>query len=337
MATPGWYNENGNRAYPFLAGSVGVNTAPGVGHLPDSAIVDAGFVMGLESGFDAALHHVWLDHISRVENIIRFVFRTDAPGCATQTLIFARDLTDPTSYLTEYVDNYNPAVIAGAGSGYSLSLFEGSGYSGTCDPEPLWSGFLVTGDLAPLAALRFDGMTWLATGEQGTVEPGLIHNQDGSYVADFNLANQDRTRITAPAGCPPLIWPYPTGPDIIFVAGRCLRGDVRFAAGYNATIRQDNTANAIILGASVGAGLGQPCDELPLFPGERPPAPGRKLDGSLPCNRVIRSLNGRGGTLLTVLGGLGVDITPVPLEHKIVVNVDMARLSVCFSAVSQTV
>ena len=339
MAAPNFYNENLHRAYPFVLGSVGVPGDSGIAGLPNAVIVDAGFVLGLESGFVAGVHSVWLDYAVRSGNLVSFVFRTDAPGVATDGyLVFTRDLAVDTDYATQYADNFSPAALPDDTEAVSLSIYDGSetsDSSATANPEPLWSGFLVTGTLAALTALLPGNGIVMGSLGAGNVEPALLQNLTGSYVAGVGVANTNRTRVTAPAGCPEPVWAFPIGPGVLFVADTGLTGAIVFRAGYNAVVRQDNTLNAVILGAAVGAGLGEPCSEEALFDDEAPLAGGHTLDGSPRCNDVIRSINGVGGTLASLLGGQGVALTTVPEENTIVLDVNLARMTVCYSDISE--
>jgi hypothetical protein len=163
------------------------------------------------------------------------------------------------------------------------------------------------------------------------VEPALIINQAGAYVDSLNLANADRTRATAPEGCPEITWPHDIGQ--IFVSSRCVRGDVKMKPGYNTTILVNAFENAIEVSAFVGAGEGEVCSQPKLFSEESPPVGDftTLLDGSLLCNQTIRSIDGVGGRFLDFLGGAGVNVQPVPEENKIILDADMAELVICFT------
>ncbi len=323
MAKPGWFNDNRNRAFPFLKGTVAAwnaasNTIEG---LPNSVIVDAGFVAGLSAGFENGVHSIWLQQVYRVGSTFFFEFQSDAPGLFEQPIVFSRSASAD-EYEFEHTDNFSPAADS---SETSESLSEGE-----CDPEPLWSGYLVTGPLDDLVA-RLPANGSLTRTSGGIIEPALVQNAAMSYVESINLANADRTRVDAPDGCPPVEWAYDVGQDVVHVNARCLRGDVRFKAGYNATVRQETGENQIIFGAEVGAGEGQPCDEVPLFAGEVPPDGSALLEGGPRCNDIVRSINGIGGQFGSLLSGTGVRITEVPDLHKIIVDVNMSQLAICYS------
>ena len=210
-----------------------------------------------------------------------------------------------------------------------------SEFSQSEEDEPLWGGYIVTGPLTALAALLPNEGDHLTRTDGGIVEPGLIQNLAGTFVTTINIANADRTRVTSSDGCPETQWAYPTGEDVIHVSAQNLVGNVKMRAGYNASVRQDGFDNAIVLGAAVGAGEGEPCNEVPLFSGEIAPTGSTLLTGGLRCDQLIRTLNGVGGRFLVIRAGLGVKIESDPQNNKLRINADMSQLSVCYD-VSQS-
>ncbi len=323
MPSNSWYVANENRAYPFQKGTVGLPDAGPLTlrNLTPGVIVDAGFVLGPKSNFDAAVHAVFLTAIRREGAWVYFDFATDAPEVFGVLLTFARHVT-----AGDYTEEFTDTGLVGV---------SGSSASAAADPcnEPLWSGFLVTGKMAELELL-LPGDGVLERGLDGAVlEPALIQNLANSYVNKLALANNDRTRTTAAAGCPDEVFPYPTG--LVYIQAHCLVGELYFKPGYNATVRQDNQGNALVLGATVGAGAGEPCAEVALFPSEAPPAGSLLLEGGPTCNEALRSINGIGGRQFNLLAGQGVTITPDPQNHTVKVDVSMAGLVVCFDHLSQ--
>jgi hypothetical protein len=342
---PGWFNDNRFRAFPFQVGTVAalVGSPTTIERLDNSTVVDAGFVMGLNSGYIDGEHSVWLDRLDRLGSVLTFTFRSDAPGLYKKPLLFARNITD-LLYTVQYVDDVEDAYgISEVSDSAVYEVSEGTGDEyADCIPEPLWSGFLVTGYFDNLlAVLTGNGSLTRTIG--GLLEPALVRNTANSYVASLNLVNQDRTRVTAPDGCPPIESPFPVSPTGLYVNARCLQGDVRFIAGYNCALRQEDFNNAIIFGAAVGAGAGQVCNDPPvIFPGEIPPDGSSLLEGGSLCNEVIRSINGVGGKFSSLLSGPGVNIQAVPAQSKVIVNVNMSQLAICyemqtFSEVSEVV
>lgn len=292
MASPGFFNENANRAYPFVADRT---TA-----LPHALIVDAGFVMGVLSRFDAKSHGVRLARITRSGTSFLIEFDCDAPELYGVPLAFT---------LTTSTARYAVAFNDTGETGFSDSRNDSD--TNECR-SPLWSGFVVTGDPANFAALLPSNGT---VAFSDVVEPCLVQNLAASIVAKLGLANDDRARASSPEGC--------GGPveaaDAPYVANSCTLGRVVFSPGYNATVRYSEAENSITFGAEVGAGRGQPCGEVPLYAGD---AGG----GGPSCSDVLRSVNGRGGPEIDVSGS-GVTITPVPDENTLIVDIDMRGLA----------
>lgn len=333
MGKVDFYNDNANRAYPFVTGTVH-SRPPGVPltvkDLPNGLIVDAGFLMGLQSGYDAELHEVYLHEIRRQGTTFFIEFRSTAPGLFERPLIFTREIGDNT-YAVEYVDNFQEPVSSESAS----SSFSASGSEGPCPPEPLWSGFLVTGKLSAFeTALPADDEITRTDDDDGLLEPALIQSMVVGYIDSLNVANNDRTRVTAPEDCPPVVWDYPT--DIVYVRDTCIRGDVRLRPGFNTIIVQNQFENSLTITPSVGAGAGQPCESVPLFNGEMPPDDSILLEGGPTCGDVLRSINGKSGRVIEFLAEQGVTISPDPENHRLTINVDMTGLALCYeSDVSQ--
>lgn len=313
MAKPGFYNENRNRAYPFLQETVGVEGGSGLLALPDGAVADCGFVMGVNTEFVSSSNLVYLERIERSGDTFRFYFGTDAlPG---SFLLFTRELTDP-DYLTQYSESDQT----------DFDSTSDSTSADACD-EPLWSGYMVSGRISSLVEiLPSDGSVSRSAG-QAVVEPALVQNLARSYVKMLAFANQDRTRVENPPDCPEIDWPYETG--IIHVQNTCVQGEVVLRVGYNGTLRQDATGNAVVLGASPGAGAGQPCEEVSLFSDEVPPEGSDLLTGGPGCNDVLRSFNGVGGRLFNFKGGAGVTVEPKTTQNKVIIDADLAGMVAC--------
>lgn len=295
MAVPAWLNENRNRSYPFVHPMWDARREL-IARLPDDVIVDAGFTMGLESGFDARSHRVYLNKMWLAGSQIHFEFAST--GISTM-LLFTFDLDSP-KYTTRYAD---------------------SGMATECGPVR-WSGFVTIGSLQGLflpAVLEADD-------NEAIIEPALIQNLSDSFVNDMNFANADRTRAGLPDACRD---PSQTSTvnDVIFVGSRCVKGDIRFVEGYNCRVVQNDDDNSITIQAIVGSGAGEPCREVPLYAGEASIGP---LSGGLWCNDTLRSINGISGPVINFISGTGVSIVPNPEENRLTVNVDMFGLSTCY-------
>jgi len=281
---------------------------------PMSTLLDFGCMVGLDAEFDSSMHVVYLHGIMRIGDRFWFDFRSDAPGLLGHALIFTRTLGD-VEYTTDYVE-------ASPLSAPAEPLDAPQGSQGL-----LWQGFLVTGLLDDLAAVMpTDGAMTATTGPQ--VEPALVQNLGRSYVRTINLANQDRTHATPPAGCP---GSDDTGADYPYViAATNLTGDLRFREGYNVAIRQSARNNSLTFLSVQGAGAGAPCNEVPVYPGEQPPSDSSLLTGGPACDEVVNSINGLASNLIYLAAGLGVLIT-IPSDAANTLTVDMNRhdMTVC--------
>jgi hypothetical protein len=313
MARPGFYDHNEGINYPFLEGSVGRDpsevSATSVQLIPKGTIVDAGFIVGQDFQFDYQSQHVYLRRVARDGNEILFQFRGNTGNLAEVEITFCRKITDE-KYTTDF-------QLAEELPGASLDAL--------CPSFIGFEGFLVTGDLEPLAAILGDGEEFTSGASSVIVERALVQNLANSFVRSVTVVNLDRTHATAPTGCPPV----PVGPGGPFVVESCLTGDIRFSEGYNNSIDLNPADNTITINAVVGAGEGEPCEEVPVFPGETPPAGSSLLSGGPTCNEVIRSINGVGGRFFTIEGGRGVVLEPDQDAFKITVNVDLGDLAIC--------
>lgn len=304
MARGGFYGDNAHRAYPFLDADLGMP-------LPEAAVVDFGCVMGLTAGYDDSDHAVYLHQVYRGAAAYRFEFRTTAPALAGRGLVF-----DVPAGSAEHASFVAADDLAPGSSGSS---------AGGAD-DPAWEGWLVVGDLAALAAVLAEGESLDDPGGDTRVEPARVQNLARSYVRAVHLANADRVRVEAPDGCAP---GAPGTAGLVRVHTRNLTGDLVFAEGYNAAVRQADADNALTLGAAVGGGAGQPCGEVPTYPGETPPAGSTLLTGGPGCGDVLKSVNGVGGRVIRLTAGPGVRITPGAAEGELVVAVDLHGLAVC--------
>ena len=298
MPRAGFYNDNEYRRYPFTPAAVNADA------LPDDLIVDCGFIMGLDSGFDAAVHTVYLHQVRKTSTQIEFEFRTTAPNAADTSLVFTRPF-DAEEWATEFAD----AVPADT----------------ECAEEPLWEGFMVSGVMAPtVAALSVGGsLTFTAT---RVVEPARVQSLVKSYLRSVNIGNYPR--IIAPPcidGEPAIL---PVSNEII-VNATCIKGNIRFKPGFNCAINQYDYANRITIGAQRGANTendpnGELCQygsEIKLYNDEQPPiinvetgARSKFLSGGPACDEVITGINGLGAPDVKIVGGAGIQVLPDPVN-----------------------
>lgn len=310
MARSGWLNDNAHRAYPFLDADLGVP-------LPESAVADFGCVMGLDANYDDSDDSVYLYRVYRAADHFRFEFRTTAPSLAGRSLTFTVPDDSPDLSAFEATEDIAPGSSSSAPSS-------------ECGDDPAWEGWLTVGTLTDLKDL-------LAVGEDLTdglgatkVEPARVQNLARTFVRAVHLANADRVRAETPEGCPSDGVQSDTG--AIFTSARCLTGALKIKEGFNATVRQSDAENSITIGAGVGAGAGQPCEEVPLYPGETAPGGSKLLSGGPTCGEVLKSINGIGGKVVKLNQGTGVRIIPGEVEGQLVVSVDLHDMAVCHTS-----
>jgi hypothetical protein len=303
MPRPGFYNDNEYRAYPFVFDST--NSA-----LPESAIVDAGIIMRIDANFNDSVHTVWLDSVVREGDVFKFEFRTDA---TPEPLIFTRNVNSQ-EWQIEYSESAAKTTA-----------------EALCPGEPVWEGFLVTGPLADLRANLPADDTLQLPPEAYQLEPATVQNLNKAYLRSVSLGNYERTRI------PPCGEGDPTDVIVpkIILNKQCMAGDLKFKEGYNCVIQQIPWTNEIVIGAGGGGGtplIGEICEngsELPLYPGEAPPAGSLFLGGGPACDELIFTINGLGGPTVTLTGGPGISVATQTSPPKITISRNTSTFKVC--------
>jgi len=298
MPRPGFYNDNEYRAYPFVYKSDFSGPL-----LPDSAVVDCGIIMGLDSAFEHEAHAVWLAGITRAAGVIRFELATDAPGAAALPLVF--ECADTAEDWTSIFALSDPAATS------------------PCAIEPTWEGFLVVGPLEALRALlseNGDELTFPA--RERSLEPGRIQSLVKSYVRSISLGNLPRVRALPPSICHDETAPDPRE---LVVNAFCMQGNLRIKEGYNCRVKQTDELNEIRVTAEVGGGdtdVDELCahgGELPLYPGEPFDPETGFFSGGPACNQVISTINGIGGGSVNIVGGTGVNVTADAETNTVIV------------------
>lgn len=320
MPLQGFLADNELRAYPFLPGVVPTMTRSDGAEidLPTSAIVDFRCVVGLDAGWAEGLDVVYL-HAARREHdgSASFEFRSTAIGLAGLALVFRRDADDP-----EFTSSDADATTEAGGS------LNSSLPPSDCGDTLIWSGRLTTGLPGGLTAVLAPGQGLYAADGLMAVERASVQDLAGTYVRSVNLANVVRPVASAPAGCASSPPQHP--PGTVVPVATCLTGPLTLKEGFNVSIQQNDPASTITLTAGVGAGAGQPCDEVPLYPGEAPPAGSTLLTGGPSCGEVVTSINGLSGAVLRLTAGSGVTIAPDPVTpHAVAVTVGLVDLVSC--------
>jgi hypothetical protein len=305
MPRPGFYNDNEYRAYPFVYGAERERTLP---LLPDSLIVDVGIIMGLDADFDFATNSVWLSSIRRNGATLTFEFATDAAGGVGAPLRFTRSTTADT-WQTEFAASVTADLT-----------------DAPCADEPIWEGFLTTGQLASYAAGLGTTATVTFAKNQHRLEPGRIQNLAKSYLRSISVGNFARTNI-------PACGTVNTTSRPVVLHTHCMRGDIRFKEGYHCAITQTDRAKEISISAGLTSGMAADsalCEagsEIPLFDGESAPVGSKFYGGGPACNELITTINGIGGRTLSIVGGSGVQVGTEP--NKITVALDTNSQNNC--------
>lgn len=304
MARTEFYDDNANRRYPFVS-TPAIEAAAADDQLPNEVLLDCGFTFAAYAGATAATQ-VWLASVELLTgpDRIRLTFATDAEHLAAVPLVI-----DAPVGAEEFV----------AAFGESSGNSDAPAAVASCE-QLLWFGFaVVTNRTAALAAFIGANGTAL-TPAQHVVEPALLQNIDGTYVRTLNIANQDRLHVTDTPG----------EPRAVIVAETCLQGPLLLREGYNCRISADLRRNGFIIAAGLGAGLGQPCDEIPLYVSEASPDDGDLLSGGPSCAEVLKSINGVAGPNIPLRGVDGIFVTHDPdVTNRLIIVVDQTRLARC--------
>jgi hypothetical protein len=340
MSRAGFYSENEFRSYPFITGQTGIQ-------LPTEVIVDFGCIMGHSAEFESGVHKIWLYRVTWLNNSFIFEFKTDAPGLTGRSLSFSFH-EDSEEFTTRFASD---DVSAGSIGSEAYNCYE----------DVKWEGYLVVGNVKSAAyvlssrynpsegvilwQLPSDAIYWqngsfllyeIIEGGNGSsisdeagltaVEPALVQNIRNTYVKKIGLANKARTTVTAPESCSLSSEPNQTD---FHINQDCIIGDVKVKAGYNCNLFLNPNNNSITISGAVGDGEGQPCEEVPLYDGETSPDGGNLLSGGPQCKDVIKLINGIGGRVVKIQGGLGVTIRNADKPHTITVDPDHSNMALC--------
>ena len=150
-----------------------------------------------------------------------------------------------------------------------------------------------------------------------------------AYVRAVNVGNFARATIPHNDTC---------GSDSLSlepytVQATCIDGDIMWKEGYNCAIRQDTVENAIIIGAGLGSGVGEPCEEVPLNPEESSAIyAGELLTGGPGCDEIVKSINGVTGSNINIIAGSGFNIYADPdQDARLIIDQSMDTFASCFS------
>lgn len=291
MARAGFLNDNEYRQYPIIPNA---SLA-----LPDSLIADCGFIMGLDSDYTPGKDVVYLASVSRMGDALQIEFRTTAEGAKNTPLVFTR-----VTAAEEWADERVAAPPA----------------KNLCATEPLWEGFLVSGTVSEMFSKLAPGET-ATFGTAAVVEPARVQTLKSGYLRSINIGNY--SRITADACGGPQLTSVPT----VIPNATCLSGSIKFRAGYNCRISQQQYGNTITISAekdadNAGADYSELCrngGEIALYADEPKPllvaggdAFSKFLSGGPACDQTITSINGLPGPAVKIVGGAGMRVIPDP-------------------------
>jgi len=210
----------------------------GAAMLPRSAIIDAGFILGIRAEADAD-SPVWLRQLIKIGTLwsLAFTWAPDGENQAPYWFDFAFDATDP----------------------FGTTLFSDATGGGPDLPEH-GTAFLTIGDITAASAELADGIYLQDTWGTSRVLPGLVQTLKNHFVRRVHLANDPGVQFLD-CGEAPRAMPVTACPQVM-VRKRNLSGDIRLRVGYNAQVAVAKSDNRLTLGGSVGAGLGVPCEEI---------------------------------------------------------------------------
>lgn len=292
MPESGFYDHNDHIAYPLLTDSD--FSLMGGGVLPRRGLVDAGFMLGIDSQFVPITHKVTLYSVERSGPNLLFDFRSDAPGFAS-----------------DYRWLFTVPVTAEIGC---IVNVDASSVLLDIPDEDRGTGFIVVGVLSDIIALG-GGIHQLANPPE--VEPALLQSLVNTFSRSMNVANQARR-------CPPICNESPPPPTAAttFALIQSLTGALQFKEGWNSRIIIDEDDNSIELGGVLGAGEGKTCEDIIIDEG------GVQVgEECASCDDYIRTFNGRviPSGKMTLSGGAGVTVVNDPDNHRITVTLEDNR------------
>lgn len=288
-----WLSDNRSKFWPFEYGEIDrpVSGSPTVASLPRSSVVDLCVSVSLA--------------IAGSRRPVLRLVRTGVDA-GNAIFVFREEFSDAVCTFSHSIAEWTPGTfpaVAPTGIGFS--------------------GFILLGDPAEFVA-RFSGLTAVAApGEGCRVEPTTVR-LDNRRVRRIRVASAERTLAGPPQGCgdPPAARPLredvASSPELV--------GPIVLVPGRNA--RLSYTVTGVVVAASKGGGTGEPCDDYVRYGDETLQANGT-YDGADRCSDVVRSISGVGGPHFRLTGGPGVDISTVPGDNRVVVDVSFNGLDSC--------
>ena len=351
MAQTGWYNTNSQRHFPLVDNN----------DFPEYLFADIGLVVGNRHNFKPATESISVTRVQRYGPNQLFVEMTsDCPGLANHTILAFINMGELGEYPVGHLYTGRPGDLDRSGEVTQAdfdSLFANIGLtsptpndgdidrSGNVDINDAAllnqdianselvadvQGFIVLGDTRKIRqALPNPGDNFTGSSR---ILPGLVQTRRGLRADNITVATLDRTRADTAAGCRDYCWPVTADP--YHVSAKRLTGSLIFEEGYNCLLRQSLSENSITIGAAVGSGAGQPCEETALFEGESPPTGSVLLSGGPACDEIFRTINGVGGRVVSLRGGQGVSVSYLNDTFTIQIDINAEDMAVCVPEIS---
>lgn len=294
MSQVGFYNDNQYRDYPFIH-------APRDAlfyELAQDAIVDAGFTLGPSVLYDPRQDSISLtsvavegmnlkytfalfrgdiqrratdkpiDHTAKNGIEIVFSFPKDTLPFSTVYADFSFEIGDNVlDDLTFVYSPFQPAICRFDDTFAALKTFTNTAAT----------GFLTIGNSATVidditrrgGFVSFDGVY--------AVEPANIHSAQKHYLNSVRVGNMPRVVVPECSDLPLELPPEPEEegeeelpPEPIFPRNSLLQSDIKFVAGANLRLAQNNTTNTITFTPFLGAGIDSSDTDLCDYLGELP-------------------------------------------------------------------
>lgn len=300
MANPGFFNANQYRDYPFLprvsplsVEGWSASASLSATELPQSCIVDFGAILRPAAGFNIAVDYAYLHSVSRSgQSLSITIAASNLPY--SHAITFTVDTTTTGEFHTQWADSAVGVITDDVSD---------------CGDSPVWSAYLVTGDLSEWLLQLNDGDTLFFVTGLWRIMPARLQNLAGSQVQSIAIANLQRTVATPTADC--IDGSAAAIPSqLAHLVATCIAGDIKFYEGFNCGIRYDLRDNAIVISAIPGAGAGTVCEEFPAYPDEPKPAGSPYYSGGPACSSIVKYINGASAADLRITAGAGFSVSP---------------------------
>lgn len=299
MANPGFFNANQHRDYPFaprvsplLEEGWSSSASASASELPQECIVDFGAILRPSAEFATATDFVYLHSVRRSGTVLHITLAISSLP-RTYGITFSIDTAATSEFYTQWQDS---------------DVREADGLLAACDAAPVWSAYIVTGDLSPWLMQLADGDTLIFVTGLWQIMQARLQNLAGTQVQSVTIANIPRAVVTAAGDCN-------TGsaaaadPQVARLVHSCMVGDIKLHEGFNCGMRYDLRDNAIVISASPGAGAGAVCEDFPSYPDEEKPAGSPYYSGGPACRDIVKYINGASAADFRITAGAGFTIT----------------------------